>query len=110
LRGPRPYRIYAELLRCGAGSPPVAKANRRIWTSLVRPPCPTVPPPRSSATATGSSQVWWPASPAPTTSLGVRRLATVTAHASASTTAGRQCPVPRGVGGVALGKPSRVGG
>lgn len=33
--GPRPDRIYAELLRRGAGSPPVAQANRRIWTSVV---------------------------------------------------------------------------
>jgi hypothetical protein len=31
-------------------------------------------------------------------------------HASASTTAGRQRPVPPGVGGAAPGKPSRVGG
>jgi hypothetical protein len=85
---------------------PIGASGPASW----RPPCPTAPPPRSSATATGSSQVWWPASPAPTTSLGVRRLATVTAHASASTTAGRQCPVPPGVGGAALGKPSRVGG
>src|SRR4029453_14419690 len=30
----------------------------------------TAPPPQSSGTATGSSQGWWPASSAPTTSLG----------------------------------------
>jgi len=30
-----PYRTYAELLRRGAGSPAVAQANRRIWTSVV---------------------------------------------------------------------------
>lgn len=41
--GPRPYRIYAELLRRGGGLATVAEAHRRIWTRSWRP-CPTAPP------------------------------------------------------------------
>jgi hypothetical protein len=99
-RWPRPYRSYAELIGRGGGLAAVAQTHRRIWMSVVGP-CPTAPPPWSSVMAVGSSRGWWPVCRTPTTSRGARRSPTVKAHASASTTAVRQRPVPPGAGGAA---------
>lgn len=86
-RWPDPYRTYAQLLGPGGGLAAVAEAHSRIWTRVVA----AVPDGAAAlvvAHGGGSSRGWWPACRTPTTSCGVRRSATVTAHASASARAG----------------------